>query len=312
MPDAFFDVAVGNVPFGSYKLTDKRYDKHNFMIHNYFFAKALDQVRPGGIVAFITSQGVMNSPKNEPVRKWLMENASLVSAVRLPNNLFTDHAGTEVGSDLIILQKNSAKVLQTPDEQVFVKNRTLSSGENINNLFQNFDRVVHTKGYADTDPYGKPATVFVHEGGIPAMAADLRKMLSADFDRRLDKKLYLENAISVKPQVSVLQQSGFENPQEEQYGYHRKSTAQLDREENPVSLEDLIPDEEPEISYERKSTAQPDRKENSPGFDDLFSTEDFAGIKHGRATTQQITEEKELSVKAKEQSITAEPRIFVH
>ena len=201
-PDNQFDVISSNIPFGDVAVFDASFMKSGEQvklqstraIHNYFFLKSIEHLREGGIVAFITSQGVMNSPQNEPVRGWLMKNANLVSAVRLPNNLFTDHAGTEVGSDLIILQKNSGKILQTPDEQDFVKSRTLSNGEKVNNLFQTFDRVVHTKAYVDTDPYGQPATVFVHEGGISGMAADLKKMLSEDFSLRLDKNLYMDNS----------------------------------------------------------------------------------------------------------------------
>jgi len=200
--DNKFDVVSSNIPFGDVAVFDASFMKSGDQvkrqstraIHNYFFLKSVDSLREGGIVAFIASQGVMNSPQNEPVRDRLMKNTNLVSAVRLPNNLFTDHAGTEVGSDLIILQKNSEKISQTKDEQDFVKSRTLSNGEKINNLFQNFDRVVHTKAYVDTDPYGKPATVFVHEGGILDMAADLRKMLSEDFSSRLDKKLFIGNS----------------------------------------------------------------------------------------------------------------------
>ena len=201
-PDNKFDVISSNIPFGDVAVFDATFMKSGDevkrqstrAIHNYFFLKSIDHLREGGIVAFITSQGVMNSPQNEPVRDWLMKNTNLVSAVRLPNNLFTDHAGTEVGSDLIILQKNSRKGLQTTNEQAFVKSRTLSNGEKINNLFQNFDRVVHTKGYADTDPYGKPATVFIHDGGTVGMAADLKRMLKEDIYQNLDLEHYFLNA----------------------------------------------------------------------------------------------------------------------
>ena len=88
LPDSFFDLAVGNVPFGSYKVPDKKYDKHNFLIHDYFFAKALDQVRPGGIVAFVTSKGTMDK-KSADVRRYLAQRAELLGAVRLPNNAFS-------------------------------------------------------------------------------------------------------------------------------------------------------------------------------------------------------------------------------
>ena len=100
----FYDLAVGNVPFGNYKVSDKPYDKLGFSIHNYFFAKALDQVRPGGIVAFVTSRYTMDS-KNPDARRYLAQRAELLGAIRLPNNAFKANAGTEVVSDIIFLQK---------------------------------------------------------------------------------------------------------------------------------------------------------------------------------------------------------------
>ncbi|MEY8518249.1 DEAD/DEAH box helicase family protein [Lachnospiraceae bacterium 29-84] len=113
-PDNFFDVAVGNVPFGDYKLYDAKYAKHNFRIHDYFFAKALDKVRPGGIVAFITSKGTLDKA-NPSVRKYLAERAELLGAIRLPNTAFRDSAGTDVTSDIIFLQKRERKIVTEPD-----------------------------------------------------------------------------------------------------------------------------------------------------------------------------------------------------
>ena len=112
--DNFFDVAVGNVPFGDYKLYDAKYAKHNFRIHDYFFAKALDKVRPGGIVAFITSKGTLDKA-NPAVRKYLAERAELLGAIRLPNTAFKDSAGTDVTSDIIFLQKRERKIVTEPD-----------------------------------------------------------------------------------------------------------------------------------------------------------------------------------------------------
>ncbi len=104
LPDSFFDLAIGNVPFGSYSLHDKRYDKHHFLIHDYFFAKTLDKVRPGGIVAFITSKGTLDK-QNPSVRKYIAERAELIGAIRLPNNAFLANAGTQVTTDILFLQK---------------------------------------------------------------------------------------------------------------------------------------------------------------------------------------------------------------
>ncbi len=113
-PDNFFDVSVGNVPFGDYKLYDPKYAKQNFRIHDYFFAKALDKVRPGGIVAFITSKGTLDKA-NPSVRKYLAERAELIGAIRLPNTAFRDSAGTDVTSDIIFLQKRERKIVVEPD-----------------------------------------------------------------------------------------------------------------------------------------------------------------------------------------------------
>lgn len=109
LPDSFFDLAIGNVPFGNYKLTEKRYDSQNFLIHDHFFAKALDKVRPGGIVAFVTSKGTMDK-KNPEVRRYLAQRAELLGAIRLPNNAFSKNAGTEVTSDIIFLQKRDRPI----------------------------------------------------------------------------------------------------------------------------------------------------------------------------------------------------------
>ena len=109
LPDSFFDLAIGNVPFGNYKLTEKRYDSQNFLIHDHFFAKALDKVRPGGIVAFVTSKGTMDK-KNPEVRRYLAQRAELLGAIRLPNTAFSKNAGTEVTSDIIFLQKRDRPI----------------------------------------------------------------------------------------------------------------------------------------------------------------------------------------------------------
>ncbi len=114
LQDSFFDVAVGNVPFGSFKVNDTKYDKNNFMIHDYFFAKTLDKVRPGGVIAFITSKGTMDKD-NAEVRKYIAQRADLIGAIRLPDNTFTDNAGTKVTSDIIFLQKRENMTDIMPD-----------------------------------------------------------------------------------------------------------------------------------------------------------------------------------------------------
>lgn len=114
LPDSFFDAAVGNVPFGQFKLSDKRYDRNNFLVHDYFFAKTLDKVRPGGVIAFITSSGTMDK-KNPSVRKYIAQRAELLGAVRLPNNTFLKNAGTSVTADILFLQKRDRMTETEPD-----------------------------------------------------------------------------------------------------------------------------------------------------------------------------------------------------
>ncbi|MCI9244153.1 MAG: N-6 DNA methylase [Alistipes sp.] len=197
-----YDMAVSNIPFGDVALFDPFFSTHTDPVrrqgtrtlHNYFFMKTVDTVREGGIVAFITSQGVLNAEQGRPVREWLMKRCDVVSAVRFPNNLFIDHAGTEVGSDLIILQKKAAAGELSPRQTDFIESRKLSNGILVNNLFRTFDRVIHTDAKVGTDPYGKPAMEFTHTGGIIAIANELRQMLSDDLRANLDVNYYLSHA----------------------------------------------------------------------------------------------------------------------
>ena len=193
-----FDVAASNIPFGDIRVFDPLMDDGTARrfalgsLHNYFFVKGLDAVREGGIVAFITSQGVMNSAMGTPVRQYLMQRARLLSAVRLPNNLFTDYAGTEVGSDLIVLQKDTASGREyTGLEKAFVEVSTQADGTTQNEYFERTAAIVHTRGHVGTDPYGKPARVFLHDGGMDAIAADLKWMLDKNLSENLDLDLYL-------------------------------------------------------------------------------------------------------------------------
>lgn len=114
VPDSFFDGVIGNVPFGDFKVTDKRYDKYNFLIHDYFFAKSLDKLRPGGVMALVTSKGTMDKT-NSSVRKYIAQRAELLGAIRLPNVTFKGNAGTEVVSDILFLQKRDRLIDIVPD-----------------------------------------------------------------------------------------------------------------------------------------------------------------------------------------------------
>jgi N12 class adenine-specific DNA methylase len=193
-----YDVIASNIPFGDTSIFDLSYSRSkdgariqaSRSIHNYFFLKGTDMLRNGGILAFITSQGVLNSPKNEPIRRALMQENNLVSAVRLPNNLFTEYAGTEVGSDLIILQKNTAKQSFTEMEELFCQSNKTEYNTPDNAFFQDGTRIVHTDRKLDTDHYGQPALIYTHKDGIAGIAKDLKQMLSEDFGRHLDLSLY--------------------------------------------------------------------------------------------------------------------------
>ncbi len=196
-----FDVVSSNIPFGDVAVFDPEFQSSTLIakkystqsIHNYFFVKAVDVLRDGGVLAFITSQGLMNSPNNQPVRNWLMGECNLVSAIRLPNNLFSDYAGTEVGSDLIILQKDPYKVSISSEEEDFIHSRNQKDGILVSDYFRDLERTVQTKAYLGTDPYGKPAQIFLHNGGIQEIASDLKKMLQADLGKNLNPNLFPQN-----------------------------------------------------------------------------------------------------------------------
>ncbi|PDP58011.1 DNA methylase [Porphyromonas gingivalis] len=208
----YFDVVSSNIPFGDVAVFDPVFSKTDeparkiarMSLHNYFFVKGVDMLREGGVLAFITSQGVMNAPTNEPVREWLMNHTRLVSAVRLPNNLFPENAGTEVGSDLIVLQKQSGKKELTEEEQRFIKSEKRPSGVLFNTYLRSMSQIVHTEWKQDTDPYGKPAILFHHEGGAEGIATDMGKILLADLAKRLDMALYQKHiSIQEQPKVAV-------------------------------------------------------------------------------------------------------------
>ena len=205
--EGHFDLITSNIPFGDVSLFDPAFSSSRdpvrrqgaWAIHNYFFMKSVDLVRDGGLVAFITSQGMADAERNRPVREWLMERCDLVAAVRLPNNLFTDHAGTEVGSDLIVLQKNSVARPLSERQRDFIETRTLSNGITVNNSFRSLDRVVQTSAKAGTNPYGKPAMEFTHAGGVEGIARALADMLAEDMERHFNRELYESHAPKTAP-----------------------------------------------------------------------------------------------------------------
>ena len=212
--DGYFDVAASNVPFGDFAVPDPAYAVSKEIayrqatktIHNYFFLKSLDQVREGGLVAFIASQGVMNAA-SPFVRMELVKRADLVAALRLPNNTFSDNAGTDAGSDLIILQKHTGKKALSADEEFFIQS-VVDRGTKVpgNKFFQVFPQnVICTDAKVGTDQYGKPAIIYKHDGGVDGIANDLRTALDDSLHLRLNLELYNSNGIkpptpdSVKP-----------------------------------------------------------------------------------------------------------------
>ena len=202
--NGYFDVAASNIPFGDFAVADPAYAvskeiayrQSTKAIHNYFFLKALDQVREGGLVAFIASQGVLNAA-SPFVRMEMVKRADLVAALRLPNNTFSDNAGTDAGSDLIILQKHTGKKMLSADEEFFIQSivdrGTKVSGNKYLMAFP--QNVICTDAKVGTDPYGKPAIIYKHDGGVEGIARDLRTALDDSLRLRLNLELYNSNGI---------------------------------------------------------------------------------------------------------------------
>lgn len=204
-----YDLVTSNIPFGDFMVYDREYSKGKDIlkrestraIHNYFFVKGLDCTKEGGLLAFITSQGVLDSPKNEAIRRYLMQNSRPVSVLRLPSGMFSENAGTDVGSDLIVLQKQSGKEIGEGLEQQFVETSAVSKGDgfsiafNHNSLFEGewsdiSHRTIATQRIMGKDPYGKPAWEYRFDGDINELANNLRIQLSEDIQKHFDRNLY--------------------------------------------------------------------------------------------------------------------------
>lgn len=167
LPDSFFDCVIGNVPFGDFKVADKRYDKYNFLIHDYFFAKSLNKLRPGGIMALVTSKGTMDK-ENSSVRKYIAQRADLIGAIRLPNNTFKGNAGTEVVSDILILQKRDRIIDIEPE---WVQLDTTEDGIKMNRYFVQHPEMVLGEMEMVSGRFGPEATC------VPYENADLSEQL---------------------------------------------------------------------------------------------------------------------------------------
>ena len=204
-----YDLITSNIPFGDFMVYDREYSKgkdtlkreSTRAIHNYFFVKGLDCIKEGGLLAFITSQGVLDSPRNEAIRRYLMQNSRLISALRLPSGMFSDNAGTDVGSDLIVLQKQTGKEIGEGIEQQFVETVSVPKEEGSTVVFKHNSlfvgdwkdishRTIATERIMGTDPYGRPAWEYRFTGGIEEMAESLRTQLSLEMGQRIDRKLY--------------------------------------------------------------------------------------------------------------------------
>ena len=203
--EGYFDVAASNIPFGDFAVADPRYATSREIayrqstktIHNYFFLKSLDSVHEGGIVAFIASQGVMNAA-SPFVRMEMMRRADLVGAFRLPNNTFSDNAGTDAGSDLIILQKHTNKKALSADEEFFIQSIVDRDTKAPNNkYFAAFPQnVICTEAKVGTDQFGKPAIIYKHEGGVDGIASDMRKALHESLKMRLNLDFYNNRSLT--------------------------------------------------------------------------------------------------------------------
>ena len=204
-----YDLITSNIPFGDFMVYDREYSKGKDVlkrestraIHNYFFVKGLDCIKEGGLLAFITSQGVLDSPRNEAIRRYLMQNSRLISALRLPSGMFSDNAGTDVGSDLIVLQKQTGKEISEGIEQQFVETLSVPKEEGSSVVFKHNSlfagdwkdiahRIIATERIMGKDPYGKPAWEYRFDGSIDDMAESIRAQLSLEFEQRFDRKLY--------------------------------------------------------------------------------------------------------------------------
>ena len=204
-PDNFFDVVVGNVPFGDYKVFDPKYNKYNFRIHDYFLAKALDQVRPGGMVAVITTKGTLDKA-NPTIRKYLAERAELVGAIRLPNTAFKDNAGTEVTADILFLQKRERKIDIEPD---WVHLGVTENGIAVNSYFAEHPEMMLGSMKYDTRIYGQDSryTVCVNDDENFNIYEALNKAIGnikaqmTDFERVADEAEQTEEVIPADPDV---------------------------------------------------------------------------------------------------------------
>ena len=255
-----YDLITSNIPFGDFMVYDREYSRgkdtlkreSTRAIHNYFFVKGLDCIKEGGLLSFITSQGVLDSPRNEAIRRYLMQNSRLISTLRLPSGMFSDNAGTDVGSDLIVLQKQTGKEISEGIEQQFVETVSVPKEEGSSVVFKHNSlfvgdwndishRTIATERIMGTDPYGRPAWEYRFTGGIEELADCLRKQLSLEVEQRFDRKLYETGIPMTKEEWQVrvdemLQKLGVDVRTEE------KPQIQEIKDEDDTDAHNLMPD----------------------------------------------------------------------
>ena len=200
IPDSFFDAVIGNVPFGDIRVNDRRYNKHNFLIHDYFFAKSLDKLRPGGVMALITSKGTMDK-ESPAVRKYIAQRADLLGAIRLPNNTFKGNAGTEVVSDILILQKRDRLIDLEPE---WVHLNTDENGVKMNAYFVDHPEMVLGEWKTVSGRFGEEDTVVPYENANLAELLDeaISNIHAEITDYEVDEELTEEdNSIPADPEV---------------------------------------------------------------------------------------------------------------
>ena len=238
-PDNFFDVVMGNVPFGDYKVFDPKYNKYNFRIHDYFLAKALDQVRPGGMVAVITTKGTLDKT-NPTIRKYLAERAELVGAIRLPNTAFKDNAGTEVTADILFLQKRERKIDIEPD---WVHLGVTEDGIAVNSYFAEHPEMILGHMEYDARIYGQDSryTVCVNDDENFNMYEALNKAISnikaqmTDFERAADSEEKAEEVIPADPDVRNYTYTFFEGKL-----YYRENSEMVRKEVSQTAEERIL------------------------------------------------------------------------
>lgn len=217
-----FDCIASNIPFGNFVVYDREYSKSKDevkplstrAIHNYFFVKGMDVLREGGILAFITSQGLLDSEANRPVREYLMDNARLVSAIRLPDSLFSENAGTEVGSDLIVLQKETGKGISGEREQRFIETTEVTDPDNHDKVLFTQSSLFSGEGtrcMADsavlsTNPYGKAAMEYRYNGSMDELSRDLHDALVSDIGNNLSLGRYYNDDDHVEKMQGKVEQ----------------------------------------------------------------------------------------------------------